>query len=787
MTTRRPPEGGTGNEPILESAPLAQTSRLTPLSASPAESAPARPSHWPYLAPDILEQRWQQAIEQGPRMAGRQVAYALAASLQAAPVSKHDLPPLPKPAEATSGLLAATALSEHLTMQARIDLFHEALALPDPVGKARALFLLAAHLSGETRRRAIGEAYQAALQVAHPVTRVELLVELLPLLRSALENELPSGMVAETLDLAAHMQSPEARLRALTALTPHLPPTIRVAVLLAELDTIAALSQSDLQAGALVALAPHLTAEVHHRALTVAAHVKDPSARARSLTALAEVLPAELQPRLRAAALEAIATVSNEEDRARALAAFAPHLEAMTGQEEEFPLLLKRALEIAVNMHQRAARARAMVGLHGRLPRELHGEALAAVNAIQDEHVRAQLLAEIAPGLPGDMSVAAMAVAHDIRQRDARYLAFKALAEHLPQRAADRTWQDALALALALPRQLERVLALAEIAPHLQDDLAARTLNEALSTARSIPKERARVRALSTLAPLLVPYQQALADCLADAHTLGNPFEKVSALIALLPYLPEGDAAAVTINEILNDLRGITVEYRRARALASVVPHLPPTSMGAAAEIALDITDPYDRATTLVAFLPYLAGEAHAGVLESAWTAAGEITDHYDRAMALVALWGFSNPERQAMIIPVLLDAVREIQDEYDRASGISVVAPLLAADTLPTAIPSEAHVLREALLATSQVPDTSLRGTLLARLVPLWTQVQPASVAYSLWCEILLLLSRRPVPDLLSDVSALVPVLLAIGGPAAAREATEAVTAARRWKVVRQ
>ncbi len=83
-------------------------------------------------------------------------------------------------------------------MQARIDLLHEALDLPDPVGKARALFLLAAHLSGERRRRAISEAHQAAVQVAHPVARVELLVELLPLLRAALENELPSGVVAET-------------------------------------------------------------------------------------------------------------------------------------------------------------------------------------------------------------------------------------------------------------------------------------------------------------------------------------------------------------------------------------------------------------------------------------------------------------------------------------------------------------------------------------------------------------------------------------------------------------
>ena len=293
-----------------------------------------------------------------------------------------------------------------------------------------------------------------------------------------------------------------------------------------------------------------------------------------------------MQPRLRAAALEAIAVIPNEEERARALVAFAPHLEMMSGSEEAFPVLLQRALEIAISMHQRAARARGLAGLHAHLPHELHGEALAAVNAIPDEHVRAQLLAEMAPGLPGDMTVAAMAVAHDIRQRDARYLALKALASNLPVKAADRTWQDALAVAVALPRQLERVLALAELVPNLPDELARRTLSSALTTARSISKERARVRALSTLAPLLVDRPQLLADALADAHALTNPVDKVSALIALLPYLPPGEATDRTLTLVLDMLGEVNVEYRRARALSSLAAYLTAATLPLAVQIA---------------------------------------------------------------------------------------------------------------------------------------------------------------------------------------------------------
>ena len=175
-------------------------------------------------------------------------------------------------------------------------------------------------------------------------------------------------------------------------------------------------------------------------------------------------------------------------------------------------------------------------------------------------------------------------------------------------------------------------------------------------------------------------------------------------------------------------------------------------------------------------------GDAHADVLDQAWPAAHEILDPYDRAMALITMWGFGTPRMQGEIIPAVLEAVRDIEDEYDRASGISAFAPLLASEEMPAVLPAETQVLREALLATCQLDAWRVRSALLLPLAEAWCEVQPAEVAYTLWCEVLLLLSRRPLPDLLSDLAALVPVLTALGGQPAAREAAEAVSAARSW-----
>ncbi|MBN1967339.1 MAG: hypothetical protein JW910_21985 [Anaerolineae bacterium] len=782
------PNEAADTDPAAAAPAITWPAELAPADADtaapPADASP-QAEKWPHLSPQTLDAVWQQAINDGPATIGRQIAYALAASL------KHSSPPAPAapgesltaPTLRAASLLALTAHAGQLSVPQRISLLDEAQTVADPANRTRALLQLAPYLFGEMRRVALRSAYQAALDVPQPSARAHLLADLLPVLRATGEDDLPGGIVAEALDVASQLNNSEARLRGLTTLTPFLPQTPRLAVLLAVLDTIAALSQPDTQASALAAIAPHLVPGVHHRALTVAAHISHPVARARALTVLADALPERLQPRLRAAALETIATVTGDEERARALAAFAPHLEAMAEGEEAFPILLERALTLAVDMRRRGAMALALVGLQARLPRELKGEALAAVNAIEDDHARAQLLAELAPSLPSDLAVAALAVAHDISERDARFLALKALGKSLRDKAAERTWLDAFAVALALEHQLERVLALAELAPNLPPELAYRALTNALTAARSIGKERARVRALATLAPLLADHQQLLADALADAYTITNAEELVSALIALVPYLPAGAPRDKAVGESLEKAREISVEYRRARVLVSLAPDLYGEFRREAVDIALAIEDSYDRASTLIALLPGLEGDMRLAVMNEAWDTAQRILEQYDRATALAHLWPHATSALKPDILRGVLDAVRDIADEYDRASGLSVFAPLLEAHDLPLSLPSDSQVVREGLLAAVALDDTAARARALQQYIPEWLAVQSGAVAYALWCEVHQLLSRRPVTHLLSDLAVLAPVVQKLGGPGAARESLKAIAATRAWK----
>lgn len=755
-------------------------------SSNPQQPSPRFDPAWADLSLDEIDLGWQEATNEGPSALSRQIAYALATSRHHPPAERDPAPktPLPLPDNHAAGLLALTTMLDTIPSRQHNALREEIGTLTNNAVRARALLNLGQQLSGERRRAVLREAYEAIGQVESTAEQVQLFSDLLPLLRVSLDGELPSGITAEIMDIASSITNTEARLRSLTALAQYLPPTIRIAILLAVLDNVTTMTTSDSQAGALIALAPYLMGEVHHRTLTVAAQIEEPAARARTLTTLAQVLPPRMQARLQAAALEAIAVIEDEPERARALALFAPYLEQVQETDESFPVLLERALALAVNMDNRDARAQALVGLHARLPRNLQGEALAAVNSIADEHIKAELLADLAPSLPPDMAIGALAVVHSMQRPDARYLTLIALGRQMEGGAAERTWLDVLAVAIALPGQLERVLALAEVAPYLSDDLRSRTLNNALTTARSIKKERARVRALSTLAPLMTGHQQLLADALADAHTFTNPMEQSSALIALVPHLPPGDTTTRTIDEVLGCIINITVEYRQTRELISIAPYLSGEQLHEGLRISQRIADPYDRATTLMAFLPRLEDddERRRFILASAWESASDITDDYDRATALAALWPFAATDMQQPIVRQVLTAVREIEDDYDRASGISVFAPLLASEDLPTVLPQETQVLRQALLTAAQIEACTTRARALACLIPLWLETPAATVGYALWCEVLIQISQRPTAHLLSDLAALAPVIRALGGTATADETVQAITAARAW-----
>jgi hypothetical protein len=278
-----------------------------------------------------------------------------------------------------------------------------------------------------------------------------------------------------------------------------------------------------------------------------------------------------------------------------------------------------RALEVALAIADKEARATALAALAPHLPPHLLAEALAAARTIDDEYWRSRALAALAPHLPAEQQPAvyadALAAARTIADEYGRSAALAALAPHLPAEQQPAVYADALAAARAI-WDFSRDRALAALAPHLPPHLLA----DALAAARAIRSDSNRARALAALAPHLPAEQQpaVYADALAAARAIWD-FSRDRALAALAPHLPPHLLA-----DALAAARAIRSDSNRARALAALAPHLPaeqqPAVYADALAAARAIRSDSDRARALAALAPHLPPHLLADALAAART-----------------------------------------------------------------------------------------------------------------------------------------------------------------------
>ncbi len=119
---------------------------------------------------------------------------------------------------------------------------------------------------------------------------------------------------------------------------------------------------------------------------------------------------------------------------------------------------------------------------------------------------------------------------------------------------------------------------------------------------------------------------------------------------------------------------------------------------------------------------------------------------------------------------PVALVHARLVLDERARARALAALAPHLPPD-----------LLAQALKAAQAIEREDARARALAALAPLWTQV-PRQQAYALWAKTWPALAARRRDDLLFDLTALAPVIAALGGENAVRETFQAIQDVSRW-----
>jgi hypothetical protein len=120
------------------------------------------------------------------------------------------------------------------------------------------------------------------------------------------------------------------------------------------------------------------------------------------------------------------------------------------------------------------------------------------------------------------------------------------------------------------------------------------------------------------------------------------------------------------------------------------------------------------------------------------------------------------------------LEVAWAIADSEDRAWALAGLMP-----HLPEPLPSEA--IGQALKAARAITSSRSRAVALAGLAPCLAKFPPL-ILYSLWCKTLPLLAARTRKDLLSDLRALLPVLIALGGAPAVAEVFRAVQDVGQW-----
>jgi hypothetical protein len=616
--------------------------------------------------------------------------------------------------------------------------------------RAEALAALVPHLGADL--------LPIALETAQTIRQVERLSQ--PLV--ALSQRLASlGRGEQALETARSIEDGWHRGMALAALAPHLG-----ADLLPDALKTARAIEGELQTSAVARAAFGRVEE----ALVVVRGIWYTS-RPAALTAVAPYLGPDHLPTAMDVARGIVdhRGVADKWLQDEALVALMPRL-AASGRAEE-------VWELARGFEYDSDRARALAALAPHLGADLLPTALEMARAIRLVDHRTEALAALAPHLGADLLPIALEMARPIDEWY-RVQVLAALAPHL---GADLL-PDALNAALAIEHRWRRARALAALAPHLGPNL----LPIALEMTRAIGDTQDRTQLLAKLGPR--PREAPLRRALSLSRAIGDAWHRVRARASRLAPVGRPERA-------LSAARMIKDESRRAKAISALAPDLSPQLLPTALETAQAIRNTESRTKAIVALLPRLAalgrGEEalnmaraieywpttveivaalaphlSADLLPDALQWVGTIGGEWYRVKALAAL----APHLGAVLIPDALRMARTIEDERLRADALVALAPRLGADLLP-----------DALEAARAIKDARHRTCALAALASPLAKI-PRELLLPVWKKTLDHSATRLRSDLLSDLSALAPVIAALGGPEAIEEACRAIEDVGRW-----
>lgn len=322
---------------------------------------------------------------------------------------------------------------------------------------------------------------------------------------------------------------------------------------------------------------------------------------------------------------------------------------------------------------------------------EVH--ALELIAGLDDQNLRAELLAALAPHLSESSIAQALEMTRGLRYADARATAIAGLAVVLPPTLLIR----ALGATRLIADDWAQEEALIRAAPYVSPQMRRRIL-ERLWPA---PRYRTLAAALSEIAPQLEAALQH--EVLARVQALDDAASRQAALAALAPRFPEAEHA------MLEELRLMAQPQVRRRAILRMAAFLPVSVRDEALGVIRRLGNSEERAKHLLRLAPQLPEH----YLNEVFQIACSIGDAVTRAKAVVSLIRILSNST-----PTARQATQEICNTFgwrDWHKLRSVDIPRMSQQLLVALVHRHAAWLTrdQALQLVRQLPDTLLITTL--------------------------------------------------------------------------
>jgi hypothetical protein len=540
------------------------------------------------------------------------------------------------------------------------------------------------------------------------------------------------------------------QVKVLTGLAGHLPGAQKTRVWQQALAALKTIDRMERRVSALVELAPQLPEPTRHdelqQALVAAQALADGDARAMLLACLAPHLPAGSLPRV----LGAVLAMENASWRVGALADLAPHLSGPTkDQAWQQAVAAVRAMEAPGFTEGSWQQAQAVTRLMPLLPQALQHqvlrEMLSRARTGSDAGFWERAVVSLAPYLPESLLRETLDLVQGHLNPCPRAILLADLASCL----SGRWVEQALKTVLAVEDPVARARALARLARHLPPPLRDQALRQVLADVLAMDGSDwtagHRALALAELAPHLPEpaRAQAVAEALAGAEAADHD-RRVPESPEVLDDVEALDRGEATdLEQVYNRAHALTL---RATVLALLIPHLmePVKSETLRELLALMLrfkhtttADDSDRATALALLIPHLMEPVKSKILR-------------ELLALILAFCHTCCPEDQGRLLADLAEHFPEPLQQEALATALAIILP---------------QPRTRALAALART---------LAR--------RPPPTLYPLWREVLALLAVRTREDMLLDLQALLPVILALGTDQVAGDMVAAVEDVGRW-----